>query len=63
LGLYNDKEVVSVFVRFVPLQLLDWEAGKPKLLHWKKMNQWVYDGFAQTYTDLGASILILILRK
>ncbi len=34
--------------------LLDWEAGKPEVIElWKKMNQWVYDGFAQTYKNLG----------
>ena len=34
--------------------LLDWEAGKPEVIElWKTMNQWVYDGFAQTYKSLG----------
>ena len=34
--------------------LLDWEAGKPEVMElWKTMNQWVYDGFAQTYKSLG----------
>jgi arginyl-tRNA synthetase len=34
--------------------LLDWEAGKTEVVElWKTMNQWVYDGFAQTYADLG----------
>ena len=34
--------------------LLDWEAGKPEVIElWKTMNQWVYDGFAQTYKTLG----------
>lgn len=34
--------------------LLDWEAGKPEVIDlWKKMNQWVYDGFAETYKNLG----------
>jgi arginyl-tRNA synthetase len=34
--------------------LLDWEAGKPEVIElWKKMNQWVYEGFAQTYKNLG----------
>jgi arginyl-tRNA synthetase len=34
--------------------LLDWEAGKPEVIElWKTMNQWVYDGFAQTYQNLG----------
>ncbi len=34
--------------------LLDWEAGKPDVVSlWKEMNQWVYDGFAVTYKNLG----------
>jgi arginyl-tRNA synthetase len=36
--------------------LLDWEAGKPEVIElWKTMNQWVYDGFAQTYKNLGVN--------
>ena len=36
--------------------LLDWEAGKPEVMQlWKTMNQWVYDGFEQTYNSLGVS--------
>ncbi len=34
--------------------LLDWEAGKPEVIElWKTMNQWVYDGFATTYQNMG----------
>jgi arginyl-tRNA synthetase len=34
--------------------LLEWEAGKPEVIAlWKTMNQWVYDGFAETYKNLG----------
>ena len=34
--------------------LLDWEAGKPEVIElWKTMNQWVYDGFATTYENMG----------
>jgi arginyl-tRNA synthetase len=34
--------------------LLDWEAGKPEVIElWKTMNQWVYDGFEQTYKTIG----------
>ena len=34
--------------------LLDWENGKPEIIElWKTMNQWVYDGFEQTYKNLG----------
>ena len=36
--------------------LLDWENGKPKVIElWKTMNQWVYDGFEQTYKNLGVN--------
>ena len=34
--------------------LRKWEAGDPEVVVlWKMMNQWVYDGFAETYTNLG----------
>lgn len=34
--------------------LRKWEAGDEEVVAlWKKMNQWVYDGFAVTYTNLG----------
>ncbi|TDD96974.1 arginine--tRNA ligase [Flavobacterium cellulosilyticum] len=36
--------------------LLKWEAGDAKVMAlWKTMNQWVYDGFATTYSNLGVS--------
>jgi len=36
--------------------LLDWEAGNPEVIAlWKTMNQWVYDGFAETYKNLGVN--------
>ncbi len=34
--------------------LIKWEAGDPEVISlWKKMNQWVYDGFASTYETMG----------
>ena len=34
--------------------LIKWEAGDPEIVAlWKKMNQWVYTGFEQTYEELG----------
>ncbi len=34
--------------------LLKWEAGDEAVISlWKKMNQWVYDGFAATYKTMG----------
>jgi arginyl-tRNA synthetase len=35
--------------------LLDWEKGESKVMElWKKMNEWVYDGFNVTYTRIGS---------
>ena len=46
--------------KLAPLQieaqqmLLSWEAGDPEIIAlWKKMNQWVYNGFELTYKKLG----------
>lgn len=36
--------------------LRKWEAGDREVIDlWKKMNGWVYDGFAKTYKDLGVA--------
>ena len=36
--------------------LKKWEAGDEEIMElWKKMNQWVYDGFAKTYDNLGVN--------
>jgi len=36
--------------------LKKWEAGDNEVISlWKMMNQWVYDGFATTYTNLGVN--------
>ena len=38
----------------VQQMLQKWEAGDEEVIAlWKKMNQWVYDGFAATYKSLG----------
>ncbi len=35
--------------------LLDWEAGVPEVMDlWKKMNNWVYEGFDVTYNNIGS---------
>lgn len=35
--------------------LQDWEAGKPDVMElWKKMNNWVYEGFGVTYKKIGS---------
>ena len=36
--------------------LVKWEQGDPEVVGlWRKMNGWVYEGFAQTYASLGIS--------
>jgi arginyl-tRNA synthetase len=36
--------------------LKKWEAGDDEVISlWKKMNEWVYDGFETTYTNLGVN--------
>jgi len=36
--------------------LIKWEAGDSEVISlWKKMNQWVYDGFEKTYNALGVN--------
>lgn len=36
--------------------LVNWEQGKPEVIDlWKKMNQWVYKGFEETYQKIGTS--------
>lgn len=36
--------------------LLQWEKGDPEVLTlWRKMNEWVYAGFAQTYQRIGST--------
>ncbi|MCF6294663.1 MAG: arginine--tRNA ligase [Flavobacteriaceae bacterium] len=40
--------------------LLKWEAGDEEVVSlWKKMNQWVYDGFDITYKNLGVDFDVL----
>ncbi|AWM12965.1 arginine--tRNA ligase [Flavobacterium sp. NRK F10] len=46
------KEAVSILE--AQEMLRKWEAGDAEVVAlWKKMNQWVYDGFAKTYESLG----------
>lgn len=50
-----EKEDPSV-IDDVHKMLVDWEAGDPEVRAlWAKMNQWVFDGFDQTYKALGIS--------
>ena len=50
----DEAKKLAPIIQEAQQMLLDWEAGKPEVIElWKKMNQWVYDGFAQTYKNLG----------
>jgi len=43
-------------IREAQEMLQAWEAGDPEVINlWKTMNNWVYDGFAVTYKNLGVS--------
>nr|WP_314897152.1 arginine--tRNA ligase [uncultured Flavobacterium sp.] len=48
---FNKYSVIGAEVQEM---LLKWEAGDAEVISlWKTMNQWVYDGFAITYKNLG----------
>ena len=50
----EDAKKLAPIILEAQQMLLDWEAGKPEVIQlWKTMNQWVYNGFAQTYNNLG----------
>lgn len=54
----NEEEAKNKAPIFVEAQqmLRAWEAGDPDvLILWKKMNAWVYQGFEETYANLGVS--------
>lgn len=49
------KKQVSI-IKEAQKMLLAWEAGDEEVVQlWKTMNQWVYDGFSQTYKNLGVN--------
>jgi arginyl-tRNA synthetase len=50
----DEAKKLAPIIQEAQQMLLDWEAGKPEVIAlWEKMNQWVYDGFALTYKNLG----------
>ena len=55
------KSIIDSSIEKLPsiqaLKMLQkWEAGDEEVVTlWKTMNQWVYDGFAQTYKNLGVN--------
>lgn len=54
-GLETDKAKSQAPIMLAAQKMLrDWEAGDEEVRSlWSKMNQWVYDGFADTYQNLG----------
>lgn len=55
---YTEEEAKKQAASILAAQemLIKWEAGDKAVVDlWKKMNQWVYDGFEQTYTALGVN--------
>ncbi len=54
----NEEEIVekSVLLNEAKEMLIKWENEDKEVRNlWKKMNNWVYEGFKKTYLDLGAS--------
>ncbi len=52
----EEAEKLSELQKEAREMLFKWEQGDPGVRAlWEKMNGWVYDGFAKTYSDLGIS--------
>lgn len=50
----EEAEKKSTLMADAREMLIQWEAGDPKTIAlWTMMNGWVYDGFAETYKNLG----------
>lgn len=51
----EEAEKEAPIMKATQQMLLDWETGKPDVIElWKKMNNWVYEGFDVTYKRVGA---------
>lgn len=51
----EEAEKEAPIMKAAQQMLVDWEAGKPEVIDlWKKMNSWVYKGFAETYERIGS---------
>ncbi len=51
----QEAEKEAPIMKATQQMLLDWEAGNPEVLSlWSTMNGWVYEGFEQTYRQIGA---------
>jgi arginyl-tRNA synthetase len=52
---HETAEKEAPIMKAAQQMLVDWEAGKPKVIElWKTMNSWVYAGFAETYERIGS---------
>ena len=51
----EDAEKEAPIMKEAQQMLVDWEAGEEDVIGlWKKMNEWVYKGFDQTYKRIGS---------
>ena len=51
----EDAEKEAPIMKEAQQMLVDWEAGKEEVVSlWKKMNEWVYKGFNETYRKIGS---------
>jgi arginyl-tRNA synthetase len=51
----EDAEREAPIMKAAQQMLVDWEAGKAEVIHlWKTMNEWVYEGFDETYRRIGS---------
>jgi arginyl-tRNA synthetase len=51
----EEAEKQAPLMKATQQMLLDWENGKPSVMAlWKKMNEWVYEGFDETYKRIGS---------
>lgn len=51
----EEAEKKAPIMKAAQQMLQDWEAGRPDVIAlWKQMNQWVYEGFSETYQRIGS---------
>lgn len=51
----EEAEKQTPIMKEAQQMLVDWEAGKPEVISlWKRMNDWVYTGWDQTYKRIGS---------
>ena len=58
--IFEELKKINPLLQEAQQMLLDWENGKPEVIElWKTMNQWVYDGFDETYKNLGVDFDVI----